>query len=210
MRSPPAPGPRAATRISPATRTRYIRRVTHRDLGRHRGDRAILDLVERLLAEAEALRDKHGREGLDRGVEVAHRRVVVAPRLLHLVLDRREFRLQLAEIGVGLQLRIGLGDGDQPAERARERLVGRRLAGDVAGAHAGRALLGDLLEDALLMRRIALHRLDEIGDEVGAPLQLHVDAAPALAGEIALPHEAIVERDGIEADDGDDGDDDQR
>ena len=60
------------------------------------------------------------------------------------------------------------------------------------------------------MRRIALHRLDEIGDEVGAPLQLDIDAAPALAGEIALAYEAIVERDGIKADDDDDGDDDQR
>ena len=48
-----------------------------------------------------------------------------------------------------------------------------------AAWHAG-AGLGDLLEDALLVRGVPLDRLDEVGDQVGAPGELDVDPAERL------------------------------
>src|SRR2546425_2591921 len=36
------------------------------------------------------------------------------------------------------------------------------------------ARFGDRGEDRLLLFGVALHRFDEVGDEVGAPLQLHL------------------------------------
>ena len=50
------------------------------------------------------------------------------------------------------------------------------------------------------MRGIGLHGLDQVGDEVGAAAQLHVDAAPALAHDVALADEPVEDDDGVEHD----------
>ena len=50
------------------------------------------------------------------------------------------------------------------------------------------------------MRRVALHRLDEVRDEVVAPRQLDVDLTPRLLHEIALPDETVVRHDRAEHD----------
>ncbi|MNW22484.1 hypothetical protein D3C71_2239850 [compost metagenome] len=53
------------------------------------------------------------------------------------------------------------------------------------------------------MSHIALDRLHEVGDQVGAALQLYVDARPALAHHLPVGDKAIVDDDGV-ADDADD------
>ena len=129
-----------------------------------------------------------------RDVEVAHGAVVVAPRHLQLILELGDLILQREEILVGLELRIGLGDGEQPAQRALQLVLGGGLAGDVGGVHRRGAFRRDLLEQAALVGGVGLHRLDEIGNEVAAPPQLDVDAAQALAHEIAPADQAVEHR----------------
>ena len=45
------------------------------------------------------------------------------------------------------------------------------------------------------MRRVTLDRLDEVGDQVVPPLQLHVDLRPCVFDPVAEPDQAVVERD---------------
>jgi hypothetical protein len=89
-----------------------------------------------------------------------------------------------------------------------QRLLGRRLTADIVGCDALGAILGDVLEQAALMRRIALHGLHQVGHEIRAPPQLHVDAAPALAHDIAHAHQVVEDQDGSKDNRGDDADDD--
>src|ERR1700681_534585 len=82
--------------------------------GRARGLRSVLELEERLLPEAEHARHHIVGEGLNADVQVAHGAVVVAARHLQLILDLGQLLLQGEKILVGLELRIGLGDSEQP------------------------------------------------------------------------------------------------
>src|SRR5919197_3875893 len=66
--------------------------------------------------ETQEAGDQRRREGLDRGVEVAHDCVVVTTRVLDGVLDAPEHRLQLLEILVGLELRIRFGEREELPE----------------------------------------------------------------------------------------------
>ena len=140
----------------------------------------------------------------DRGVVFRDRVVEEAPRRRELVLDVGEFGLQLLEIGVGLEVGIGLGEREQAPERARERALGGGLLGRAARGERGVARLDHRLERAALMRRVALHRLDEVRDEVVALLQLHVDVGKGLRDPLPQRDEAVVDDDGIEDDRDDD------
>ena len=200
MRSTAPAGPSAAS-----STTERQRNPSDRDHGLLPGNAtwgaaasaAVLELEERLLLEAERARQQHIGERLDADVEVAHGAVVVAPRHLDLVLDVRKLVLQIEEILVGLELWISLRQRHQPTERARQRPLRRRLPADIAGGDAGGALPGHVLEQAALVRRIRLYGLDQVGDQVGAPAQLHVDAAPALAHDVALADEPVEDDDGV-------------
>jgi hypothetical protein len=44
----------------------------------------------------------------------------------------------------------------------------------------------------VLVRGVAFDRLDQVGDEVGAPAQLYVDAAPPLLQHVPRPHQTVV------------------
>src|SRR5262245_44640379 len=66
------------------------------------------DVEERLRMEAEHSRRQDRREFLDAGVVFLHRVVEEAPRRRKLVLDVAQIGLQLSEILVGFELRIGL------------------------------------------------------------------------------------------------------
>ena len=116
--------------------------------------------------------------------------------------------LQVEEVRVGLQVGIGLGDREQLAQRALQGLLGDGLAVDIVGRDAGGALSRQILEQAALVAGVALHGLDQVGDEVGAPPQLHVDPAPAFAHHVAQAHQAVEDRDRDDGDHDHNGDDD--
>ena len=71
-------------------------------------------------------REDHGGEGLDRVVVRQHRVVVDLARDRDLVLRVAELGLQLEEVLVRLQVRVGLGDREQPAERLAQDALGLR------------------------------------------------------------------------------------
>src|SRR5213082_2476692 len=54
----------------------------------------------------------------------------------------------------------------------------------------------DRVERAALVGGVALHRLDQVRDQVRAALELHVDVRPRLLGSLAEPDELVVPRDG--------------
>src|SRR5215510_1733946 len=144
------------------------------------------------LGEPEELRDLVRRKAVDRGVEVAHDRVVVAARALDRLLELRERALEVSKALVSLQIGVRLGEREQLSQGAgqlvlglRARLGGLRRHGRAAGAH-------HLVERAALVRRVAPHRLDQVGHQVGAALELHVDVRPRFLGSLAQAHELVV------------------
>ena len=75
------------------------------------------------------------------------------------------------------------------------------------GRHPGG---GDGVQRAPLVRGVALHGLDEVGDQILPLLQLHVDVGERLVGPLIQRDEFVVAPDDEKQHDGDDdGDDDQ-
>jgi len=74
-------------------------------------------------------------------------------------------------------------------------LLGLRGLANPPRGHCVGARLARLLEHRLLVRRIALHGLDQVGDQVVASLELHVDAAPRLVDPIAAADHAVADED---------------
>ena len=99
---------------------------------------------------------------------------------------------------------------EQPAQRLGQHalaLSGRSRA--LATGHGCGPGLHHALEGALLVRGVALDRLDEVRDQVVATLELNVDLAPCLLHEVAQLDEAVVHADRPEGEQHDDGDDDE-
>ncbi len=184
---------------------RDLQNLTLRRLGDLRP--FLAEIEEGFRPEAEGFGEQHGREGLDAGIVLADRAVVEAPRRGDLAFDIGELLLQFEEVLVRLQVGIGLRNGDQAAERARQGLLGLGLLRrTLRGGDRGRARLHHLVERALLMGRIALHRLDEIGNEVMALLHLHVDIGEGLLDALSQADEAVI---GHDAEAGDHDEDDE-
>jgi hypothetical protein len=137
------------------------------------GHREVLPLLR-----AGQLRHQHGRELPDVGVVLLHRAIVVLSRDGDPVLRSRQLVLEAQESLIGLERRVRLGDRDQPAERAGELGVGvghlLRIVSLHRAEHA-RTRLGHLREHRLLVLGVALHRLDEVRDQIGPALQLDLD-----------------------------------
>src|SRR5262245_3373500 len=147
------------------------------------------------LGEPEELRDLVGRKAVDRGVEVAHDGVVVAARALDHLLDLPERALEVAKALVGLEVGVRLGEREELAQGAGRlglglgaRLGGLRRHGRAAGAH-------HLVERSALVRGVAPHRLDQVGHQIGAALELHVDVRPRFLGPLAQADELVVRQD---------------
>ena len=90
--------------------------------------------------EAERAREQRGRELLDAGIVLLHRIVEEAPRGRDLVLDVGELALQLLEVLVGLEVRIGLAQREQLPQRAAQHVLGGDLCRDPAACAATAAL----------------------------------------------------------------------
>src|SRR5262245_32804687 len=187
--SPPSPPKgRMLAREEPATRISrselHLRRPDH-VLGHREGLHGLFAAVERRGPD-------HARERAQLRVVLPHRVDVVAPRHGDAVLRAFELRLQRQEVLVRFEIGIAFRDREQPPERAAELLlrlletlerlrivedVGRKL--HLRGAGAG---IGDLFEHLPLLRRVALHGLDQIGNEIGAALVLVEHVRPLRLG----------------------------
>ena len=116
--------------------------------------------------------------------------------------------LQLEEVGVRLELRIGLGDREEAAENARHLRVGLRRRFDAARIHRRCASAGDLIEHLALVRCVTLNALDKVGDEVGAAAKLHRDPAERFLHQRPQPPQLVVNDDDIEKREDDKSEDD--
>ena len=156
-----------------------------RHLGDLLGDGEIL---HRLRVGIEQSAPPAAGDGPDLGVVVLNRGDVVAPGDGDAVLGALELRLQREKIRVRLQVGIGLADREQPPQRAGElalrllEFLERLGVGEDVGRNLHLRRLGARLDDLgqhlAFLSGIALHRLDQIGDEVGAALILVQDLAP--------------------------------
>src|SRR5579885_3612383 len=114
------------------------------DLGRFALGRCA-DFKEFTRFETEHASENVRRKLLNLGVQVADDRVVIAPRVLHGVLDLGEGILQGSEAFDGAQLRVGLGEGKQTLERAGEHIFGLGAVGGTRGGHGAVARVDDRL-----------------------------------------------------------------
>ena len=150
------------------------------------------DLPEIGFGKPEHPGDDVRREERDCGIVVRRGVVVVLTRKRDLVLSRSEFLLQMQEILIRLELRIGFDLDHQPAQNAGQ--LG--FSGDLFAGSGRRKRVGtglrDLLKDGTLVTGISLDRLDEIRDQVVALFQCHTDAALALFDTVAFGDEVIV------------------
>ncbi len=121
-----------------------------------------------------------------------------------------ELLLQGEEVLVRLQVGVGLRQREQLPQRAGEDVLGLGLllGPGALGLDRGVARLHDAFEGALLVRGVALDRLDQVGDEVVAPLELHADLRPRGVDAVAQLDEPVVARDEPDHEHQDDGDDD--
>ena len=76
-------------------------------------------------------------------------------------------------------------------------MLGLRRCGDAVAADVDRLLAGldDSLERVALVARVALDRLDQVGNKIVTALQLHVDPAPTILGTDAEPNQTVVHDD---------------
>src|ERR1700716_3541883 len=149
--------------------------------------------VEKVLAgKAEHAGEQRGRHLLDAGVVFLNRVVEEAAAGGDLVLEVGQLACQLLEVGVGLQVRIGLRQRDQPAERAAQLVLG---GGDLTRSlrrHRAVAGLYHVVERAALVRGVALHGLDQVRNQVVALLELHVDVGKGLADALAERDQTVI------------------
>src|SRR5262245_48065623 len=186
-----AAGDATASTSASAARSRPMRSAPERD-ARDLAVFGALELEIRPLGEAEEQRDLVRREAVDGRVEIADHRVVVAPRALDGLLDRGQRGLQISEALVRLEVGIGLGERKELPERAGQLVLGLRAGFGRLRRHRRTARADDLIERAPLVRRVALDRLDQVGHQVGAALELHVDVRPRLLGPLPQPDELVV------------------
>ena len=162
----------------------------------------VLDREVRLLLVAEHHRRQIVREGADADVVVLHRLDVAVARHRDAVFGAFELRHQVAKQRVGFELRIVLGHDQQSRQRAGEFALGgleflerggivehfrRRL--DAADLGAG---IGDAEQHVLFLLRKALHRIDEVGHQIGAALVLVDDLRPARLDLLVIGLDRVV------------------
>src|SRR6185503_4652053 len=119
---------------------------------------------------------------------------------------------EILELLDRLELRVRLSDRAQIQQSATEsglRLCALLRRAGLRRGHGGRPRLRYSLECLSLVRGVSLDGLDEVGDEVPAPLQLDVDVRPSFTHALAHRDQAVVEADDKYDDERDDNERDQ-
>src|SRR3954464_5097430 len=195
--TPGSGGACGATRRSPAALIArvarsefYLRRRLH--VLRHR------ERLHRLVVLVESRGPDDARERTQLGIVLPHRLDVVAACDHNAILRALELRLQGKEVLVRFKVGISLRNRKQPPERAGElrlRLLEAlecfRIVDDIwRNLHLdlGRARprVGHFLEHLALLRGVAFHRLDQIGNEIGAALILVEHIRPLRFGRFVI------------------------
>src|SRR5439155_27233312 len=128
-------------------------------------------------------------EGLNRGVVLPDRAVVVLAGEADLVLGGGQLLLKLHDILIRLELGVVLdereelaqGSGQEVFRLGRLRGTCRSLLLGSDGCVAG---LDDAGERRLFELHVALHGVDQIGDQVMPPLKLNTDLVPRLVDHV--------------------------
>src|SRR5450755_1930240 len=149
----------------------------------------VLDREIRLLLIPERHRRQVGRERANRDVIVLHGLDVAVARHRDAVLGAFQLRHQVVKQRVGFELRIILGHHKQSRQCAREFALRRlellerrgivehlRRGLDAADLGAG---IGHPQQHILFLLRKTFHRIDEVGNQIGAALVLVDDLRPA-------------------------------
>ena len=95
--------------------------------------------------------------------------VVELPSEGDLLLDVGKLLLQVPEVLCRLQLGVVLGDGEEVAQGAGQHVVGGGGVLDVARLLKRRPGLRYFLEGLTFVLGVALHGLDQVGHQAGAP-----------------------------------------
>src|ERR1035437_3954540 len=195
-----------------ARRTRWnggLRRCLRRrgrratvDLWRFRDFLLVLDRELRLLLETEQHCGQVARERAHHHVVLLHCLDVAVARDRDAVLGALELRLQIAEVGVRLQLRIILGDHQQPRQRRRQLALGcdkflecGRIV-DEFGRGLDRPDLGTRVghpeQHILFLLRETFDRIHQVRHQISAALILVDDFGPARLGLLVGRLQGVV------------------
>src|SRR5712692_3148524 len=150
------------------------------------------DLEELARLEAEHPGDDVRRELSDLRVEVADGSVVVAPRVLDGVFDLGQCVLELREAFHRAKLRVSLSQGKQLPQRAGEHTLRLALGRGALGTHGAVARVDNRIERALFVRGVALDGFHDVGNQVVASLELHVNVGPGIVALHLQAHQAVV------------------
>ena len=111
--------------------------------------------------------------------------------------------LELLEVLVGLEVRVGLRQREHLAKRAGQHVLRRGLLRRALGRDGGVARLHHGFEGAALVGGVSLDRLDQVRDQVVALLELNVDVGKGLADPLPHGDELVVDHDDPQHDDDD-------
>ena len=179
-----------------------------RPWGLRRSRRCRIPATRHLRCGQTCRQDTFGGKRLPVGVVRRHRVVVGLAGERHLVFGGGQLLGELGHVLIGLQIGIGLGQGEQPSQRAAERRSAlpalawrpdrpawRRLPADRPTAWL-RALM-TASSVSLLMVHVALHGLDQIGNQVVTTLELHLDLREGVLEPIAERDQPVVDADAV-------------
>src|SRR6186713_2304410 len=169
-------------------RGRRRRRRAEIDLRRARNFFFVVDRELRFRLVAENHRRQVLRERAHGHVEFLHRLDIAVARDGDAIFGALELRLQVAEVLVGLKLRVGFGDDEQSRQRGRqfalsllEFLERARIVHELGSrlyAADLRARVGHAEQHVFLLLGETLDGVDEVGHEVRAALVLVDDLGP--------------------------------
>jgi hypothetical protein len=134
-----------------------------------------------------------GRELLLPGVVAGRHIVIELPRKRDLVFGGGELLLQVAHVLRRLEVGIPLHHDEQLAQRSGQETFRRcGLLDASAAGHGLRTGVDHRLQRVLLERHRALDGVDEVGDQVVPPLELHVNLLPGVHRLVLEGDEAVV------------------